>query len=60
VRPARARKKANFLLNEGACLFEREHHCRIAAVLEALDAERLLANECLFGGGTAMALRYGE
>jgi hypothetical protein len=41
-------------------LFEREHHRRIATVLEALDAERLLANECLFGGSTAMALRYGE
>jgi len=41
-------------------LFEREHHRRIATVLEALDAEALAANTCLFGGGTAMALRYGE
>jgi hypothetical protein len=45
---------------EGACLFERPHHRRIATVLEALDAEVLAANHCLFGGGTAMALRYGE
>jgi hypothetical protein len=29
-------------------------------VLEALDADVLAANACLFGGGTAMALRYGE
>jgi hypothetical protein len=41
-------------------LFERPHHRRIAAVLEALDADVLAANVCLFGGGTAMALRYGE
>lgn len=47
-------------LAEGACLFERPHHRRIAAALEALDAEVLAANDCLFGGGTAMALRYGE
>jgi Nucleotidyl transferase AbiEii toxin, Type IV TA system len=41
-------------------LYERPHHCRIATVLEALDADALAANVCLFGGGTAMALRYGE
>jgi hypothetical protein len=41
-------------------LFERPHHRRIATVLEALDAQVLAANACLFGGGTAMALRYGE
>lgn len=41
-------------------MFERPHHRRIARVLEALDAELLAANACLFGGGTAMALRYGE
>jgi hypothetical protein len=28
--------------------------------LEALDADVLAAHACLFGGGTAMALRYGE
>ena len=41
-------------------MFEREHHRRIAKLLESLDAERLAASACLFGGGTAMALRYGE
>jgi hypothetical protein len=41
-------------------LFERPHHRRIATVLQALDADALAANACLFGGGTAMALRYGE
>lgn len=41
-------------------MFERPHHRRIAAILEALDADVLLASDCLFGGGTAMALRYGE
>lgn len=44
----------------GACLFDRPHHRRIATVLAALDADVLAANDCLFGGGTAMALRYGE
>lgn len=41
-------------------MFERAHHRRIATVLEALDADCLLANACLFGGGTAMTLRHGE
>jgi len=41
-------------------LFERAHHRCVASVLEALAAERLEANGCLFGGGTAIALRYGE
>lgn len=41
-------------------MFEREHHRRVGAVLEALDAELLLSHRCLFGGGTAIALRFGE
>lgn len=41
-------------------MFEREHHRRVAVVLAALDAELLAENACLFGGGTAMALRCGE
>lgn len=45
---------------EGVRLFEREHHRRIARVLESLDGPLLAANECWFGGGTAMALRFGE
>lgn len=41
-------------------MFERPHHRRIAKLLEALDAPLLRSNRCLFGGGTATALRYGE
>lgn len=41
-------------------MFERPHHRRIAAVLAALDAQMVCACGCLFGGGTAIALRYGE
>jgi len=41
-------------------LFEREHHRRVAVVLMALDAELLAASACLFGGGTAIALRHAE
>ena len=41
-------------------MFERPHHQRIAHVLLSLNGPLLLARHCLFGGGTAMALRYGE
>lgn len=41
-------------------MFEREHHRRVAGVLQALDARLLHAHQCLFGGGTALALRHGE
>lgn len=41
-------------------MFERPHHQRLAQVLLALDGPLLRENRCLFGGGTAMALRYGE
>ena len=41
-------------------MFERPHHLRIAHVLQALDGPLLRENSCLFGGGTAIALRYGE
>lgn len=41
-------------------MFERLHHRRIARVLAALDADLLRQANCLFGGGTAMALRFGE
>lgn len=44
----------------GACLFERAHHRDVALVLQALDPKALAARHCYFGGGTAMALRYGE
>ena len=41
-------------------MFEREHHIRIAAVLQALDSEFLAKHHCLFGGGTAIALSHSE
>lgn len=41
-------------------MFERPHHQRIAHVLASLDAQVLRAQGCLFGGGTCIALRYGE
>lgn len=41
-------------------MFERPHHQRIAHVLAALDGELLQAHGCLFGGGTCIALRFGE
>jgi len=41
-------------------LFKRLHHQYVARVLNALNAPLLLDNHCLFGGGTAIALRYGE
>ncbi|MCC5867802.1 MAG: nucleotidyl transferase AbiEii/AbiGii toxin family protein [Gammaproteobacteria bacterium] len=41
-------------------MFRRPHHQRIALVLQALDTQALRARDCLFGGGTAIALRYGE
>ena len=41
-------------------VFERPHHQRIASVLQGLDGELLRAHACCFGGGTAIALRYGE
>jgi hypothetical protein len=44
----------------GVCLFEREHHRRIASVLEALDAAVLEETGCAFGGGTAITLSHGE
>jgi hypothetical protein len=41
-------------------LFERPHHRDVALVLQSLDAPALSQRHCFFGGGTAMALRYGE
>jgi len=41
-------------------MFERPYHQRIALVLQALDGSLLRENGCLFGGGTSIALRYGE
>lgn len=41
-------------------MFERLHHRRIAHLMESLDAAVLASHACLFAGGTAIALRYGE
>lgn len=41
-------------------MFERAHHQRIARVLASLDGVLLAQHGALFGGGTCIALRYGE
>jgi hypothetical protein len=41
-------------------LFERPQHRDVALVLQSLDAAELSQRRCYFGGGTAMALRFGE
>lgn len=41
-------------------MFERPHHQRVARILQALDGAALARHGCLFGGGTAVALRFGE
>ena len=41
-------------------MFERAHHRDVALVLQALDPGALAQRRCYFGGGTAMALKYGE
>lgn len=41
-------------------MFSREHHNRIRTVLESLDSELFGDTSCYFGGGTAIALRFGE
>lgn len=40
--------------------FRRASHQIVAQVLRALDARLLLNAECYFGGGTQLALTYGE
>lgn len=40
--------------------FRRSSHQVVAQVLRALDAGLLLSAECYFGGGTQLALTYGE
>lgn len=41
-------------------MFRREHHQRIARVLESLNADLLAEHQCWFGGGTALALAHSE
>lgn len=52
-----AHKATHRMLDSG---FQRPHHQRVARVLHALNGPLLRENNCLFGGGTAIALRYGE
>ena len=40
--------------------FVRPHHQKIATVLHQLNGPLLRENNCLFAGGTAIAMRYGE
>jgi len=44
----------------GSPMFTRLHHQAIAQVLHALDGDLLREHACLFGGGTVIAMRYGE
>ncbi len=41
-------------------MYTRPHHQRIAHALSSLNAPLLKSHHCLFGGGTVMALRFGE
>lgn len=41
-------------------MFERPHHQSIATILNALNGKLLKEHRCLFGGGTVIALRFGE
>ena len=41
-------------------MFERPFHQRIAQVLGAFNGTVLKEHNCLFGGGTVIALRFGE
>jgi len=41
-------------------MFKRLHHQAIAQVLHAMDGDLLTKHGCLFGGGTAIAMRFGE
>lgn len=41
-------------------MFRREHHQRIALILDALNSDLMSAHKCYFGGGTAIALTCGE
>lgn len=41
-------------------MFKRPYHQRIALVLESMNPVLLSEHHCFFGGGTAIALRYGE
>ena len=52
--------RSAFLENRHSTMFKRLHHQAIAQVLHALDGNLLKKHDCLFGGGTVIAMRYGE
>ena len=41
-------------------MFKRDHHIRIATILQSLNATLLDQHNCLFGGGTAIVLARDE
>lgn len=41
-------------------MYERARHNQIAVLLQSLNNQLLLEHECYFGGGTAIAMKYGE
>lgn len=41
-------------------MFRRPRHQLIAQILRSLDAELFATHNCYFGGGTAIAMSYGE
>ena len=41
-------------------MFERAHHRRVAEVLSAINADLMVRQRCLFGGGTAIVLSHSE
>src|SRR5690606_1200188 len=47
-------------LGEDAAMYEREHHVRVATILQSLDGDLLERHGCLFGGGTAIVLAHQE
>ena len=44
----------------GSFMFKREHHQSVLDLLKKRDLKFLEAPKCYFGGGTAIALLYGE
>ena len=52
--------RSALLEKQSSTMFKRLHHQAIAQVLHALDADLLKKHDCLFGGGTVIAMRYGE
>lgn len=41
-------------------MFKRDHHVRIATILQSLDPDVFINHNCYFGGGTAIVLSHDE